>query len=81
MVHHECGYRPPPTGSNARWLKTMRPCWGNVGRRSLVDIGTERPPYVVEPLADPVPREHDEPLQPEREAVPDREHAPEQVPE
>ncbi len=55
----------------------MRPQWGNVGKESLVDIGTERPPYVVEPLVDPVPREREAP---ELEPAPTPTHEPEKVP-
>jgi hypothetical protein len=44
-----------------------------------VDIGIERPPYVVEPLVDPVPAEWDEPAQlPLPTPAPQRE--PEKVP-
>ena len=45
-----------------------------------MDIGTEQPPYVVEPLVDPVPREHDEPSAPKQLPVPKREPAPEREP-
>ena len=46
-------------------------------RGSLVDIGIERSPYVVEPLVDPVPSEWDEP---EQLPLPMPEHEPEKVP-
>ena len=59
----------------------MRPRWGNVGRESLVDIGIEGPPYVVEPLVDPVPRERDVPEhQPDRHPAPVPAREPEKVP-